>query len=988
MNGYGELERSIEELTWLNGTYNLSHRNVQRIQAEIAADKDQLDKLELVDSKSWDESATIGDVEALSGALNDVQSRVALLNSLKESLERFSESEHSFQTDDTVLSEHLFRMQVLISVLDNLAANQAEDVPELVIPQPNVDLVNHEELLKKNRAPIAIQLAETLGRRDTIGEEIQASLETQSLLSRMKIRWERERDLIAQAEDLDQELRDLNPEALLARFQAASEATANKAEALNGVKDEYGRLSEAEQGLAARFQAQPDPFRPLIAPVSKDYYDATRARFYTLAGLDITSSSTTGGTDIEDTGMLPIQTVAQDIKQFRQTLSTQLKNLEERSQIKTDWLGALKALQQKGEELLTIQNELRTLALERYVVAVELKKRLGRQELANDAIPNGLTDALQREQIRVFEKEANAVLEIGRFLSQKIDEVSEPDTTEAQRHDALTSILNTIGIRSDLENDQSKLAQTVSAGEKALSDTQLKTRKQEAIRLLESGTSIRERFLSFIPSNRAQGLWELMLDHYQETLELEGNRTNLHSQSDITEKLIESITEEQSAVTQLLTVQRARLEQLQNERILGEKRLQDKLQEHSVSSSEKESGASAEIAQESPNFTAQEVDAMTQSAQKHFEAEVLCGKWIELLEERLSLRGLAAELARFQQKLGTIQIQVTSNERRLAFLRGGGKQTSDAAAAEAGGGQNARQSGGEIRVLRGERQEILEGEVIWALGRMASIVIGTMILLFMVNRISAYRLRKAEEREASAHTFFVLSFFKTILKLTIWVVAALLLFSVLGFQVGTILAGLGIGGLAVAMAARETLANILGGIMIFFEKPFSIGDVVKIGPNTARVVGMTWRTTRLKTPFGYSICVPNSQATESMIKNFSHTDPPGDYFLVYISAKYDPQKVIPVMNKAIGACKTVLADQAIGTWVAEGSQMGSMTVMAYWPWWSIKDYGKRNATRNEVWQSIWTHLNDAGIEMEVRPFHFEGIEPIQSAGSLQPPINN
>ncbi len=975
----GELARSIEELTWLNGTYNLSHGKLQRIQSEIETTDAELMDLAAVTPGDWDEAAPVGDVDGLDAALGSLERRLALLESSRLNRNAFVGGEESFRSDDSVLREHLFRLRVLTTVLEGMASEQAQDQPPITIPQPAVPVATHDQRLQENRVRVGEELAEAVLRLEAIDGEIESARESLDRLMRIKERWERERELVAQAEELDSELQDLDATALLARFASTSEATAAKIEALEVAQEEFDVLRDQEQGLASQYQAQPDPFSPLIAKEVKDVYEATRGRLSALAEIDAGGSASSGAGNDAVSGLVPVRAIAQDIGEFRQTLSTQQKNLEERGQTKTDWLSALEALRAKAATVISLHTELQTLTLGRYVVAVELKKRLGRQELASEAIPPGLTEALQRERIQEFERQGNAITETERLLGEKITLVRQPDTTGVERIEKLADILSTLGKRSDLASDQEKLVRTVAEGEAALSATQLKTRKQEAIRRLEAGTSLLENVLSFVPSNRAQGLWELMQDHYQETLELEDNQANLQSQSAITEKLLESITEEQTAVQALLALERSRLGSLVASREESEQQAQDQLRSVGKASLGGPAGAAVEEAEGERGATLETVDVLARGIMLKHEAELLCGKWIELLEERLSLRGLAAELAQYQQDLGTIQLQSTSNERRLAFLRGSVEPADSPAPEEATQSEGAetaiRQAGGEIHVLRQERLAILEKEVVWALGRMVAIVVGASVLLFLVGRISRYRLKKAEERNASAHTFFVLSFFSTVLKISIWIVAILLLFSVLGFQVGTILAGLGIGGLAVAMAARETLANILGGIMIFFEKPFSIGDVIKIGPNTARVIGMTWRTTRLQTPFGYSICVPNSQATESMIKNFSHTDPPGDYFMVYISARHDPQKVIPIMNKAIADSKTVLKDQPLGTWVAEASQMGNMTVMAYWPWWSIEDYGKRNGTRNEVWQSLWKHLKAAGIEMEVHPFQTEGSEP-------------
>lgn len=90
----------------------------------------------------------------------------------------------------------------------------------------------------------------------------------------------------------------------------------------------------------------------------------------------------------------------------------------------------------------------------------------------------------------------------------------------------------------------------------------------------------------------------------------------------------------------------------------------------------------------------------------------------------------------------------------------------------------------------------------------------------------------------------------------------------LGFPAYSVLAGLGISGLAVAFAARETLANLLGSIVIMFEKPFRSGHWIKVGEAEGTVEHVGFRSTRIRT-FGDSlISIPNSLVVNAVVDNF------------------------------------------------------------------------------------------------------------------------
>lgn len=89
-----------------------------------------------------------------------------------------------------------------------------------------------------------------------------------------------------------------------------------------------------------------------------------------------------------------------------------------------------------------------------------------------------------------------------------------------------------------------------------------------------------------------------------------------------------------------------------------------------------------------------------------------------------------------------------------------------------------------------------------------------------------------------------------------------------GYNVASLIAGLGIGGLAVALAARDTLANFFGSITIFMDRPFRIGDWIKIGNVEGTVEEVGFRSTRIRTFYNSLVSVPNSNVSTADIDNY------------------------------------------------------------------------------------------------------------------------
>jgi MscS family membrane protein len=91
----------------------------------------------------------------------------------------------------------------------------------------------------------------------------------------------------------------------------------------------------------------------------------------------------------------------------------------------------------------------------------------------------------------------------------------------------------------------------------------------------------------------------------------------------------------------------------------------------------------------------------------------------------------------------------------------------------------------------------------------------------------------------------------------------------LGFPAYSVIAGLGVGGLAVALAARDSLANLFGSVLIMFEKPFRVGHRIKVGGVEGLVEDVGFRSTRLRTGDDAVISLPNNSVVNSTVENRS-----------------------------------------------------------------------------------------------------------------------
>ncbi|ABR55174.1 MscS Mechanosensitive ion channel [Methanococcus vannielii SB] len=115
----------------------------------------------------------------------------------------------------------------------------------------------------------------------------------------------------------------------------------------------------------------------------------------------------------------------------------------------------------------------------------------------------------------------------------------------------------------------------------------------------------------------------------------------------------------------------------------------------------------------------------------------------------------------------------------------------------------------------------------------------------------------------------LLPIFRKLLKIFIFLSGILLILSNIGYNISALLTGLGIGGLAVALAAKDTIENFIAGILIIIDRPFTLGDWIKWGNQEGIIEEVGIRSTRIRSFGDTLITVPNARIIQAEIENFS-----------------------------------------------------------------------------------------------------------------------
>lgn len=158
----------------------------------------------------------------------------------------------------------------------------------------------------------------------------------------------------------------------------------------------------------------------------------------------------------------------------------------------------------------------------------------------------------------------------------------------------------------------------------------------------------------------------------------------------------------------------------------------------------------------------------------------------------------------------------------------------------------------------------------FAFMKSATIFIG----FWLVVRLVSGFIKSAEDkaRESNPQLAGVLPLGRKTVVVLMWILAVLIALQNLGYSVASLLAGIGIGGAALAFAAKDTLANFFGSLVIFVDKPFAIGDWVKVGTIEGTVEEVSLRVTRVRTFERSLITIPNQDLTTKPIENFSRME--------------------------------------------------------------------------------------------------------------------
>lgn len=234
----------------------------------------------------------------------------------------------------------------------------------------------------------------------------------------------------------------------------------------------------------------------------------------------------------------------------------------------------------------------------------------------------------------------------------------------------------------------------------------------------------------------------------------------------------------------------------------------------------------------------------------------------------------------------------------------------------------------------------------------------------LVDIIEHFLMQAASKTETTLDDLLVPLIRKT---LKIFVVITVVLFiaqSTFDKPIGALLAGLGIGGLAMALAAKDSLSNLFGSATIFLDRPFHLGDRIKVAGHEGVIEEVGFRSTRIRTLMGHQVVIPNATVANEAVENIGRR--PYLKRVMNVTVTYDtsPEKLhrgVQIIRELLEARKDNFAEGMPARVYFSDFNDCSLNIVVYY-WFTPPDWWEYLEFNHEFNMELLQRFNEEGIE--------------------------
>lgn len=223
------------------------------------------------------------------------------------------------------------------------------------------------------------------------------------------------------------------------------------------------------------------------------------------------------------------------------------------------------------------------------------------------------------------------------------------------------------------------------------------------------------------------------------------------------------------------------------------------------------------------------------------------------------------------------------------------------------------------------------------------VVIAGAIAIKIILGILGKALKKTRIDEA-IHTFI-----KNVVKVLLWLLVIVTALGKLGIPTSTFVTVIGAGGAAIALALKDSLSNVAGGILILINKPFKKGDFIEVAGTSGSVENIDLLSTSLKTVDNKVVTVPNGSIATSVLTNYSKEELRRVDCVFGIGYDCDIDRAKAVLADVVKSCPQALDTPKADIMVAEHGESAVMIACRVWTmnsdYWTVKFFMEENVKK-------------------------------------------
>jgi small-conductance mechanosensitive channel len=194
----------------------------------------------------------------------------------------------------------------------------------------------------------------------------------------------------------------------------------------------------------------------------------------------------------------------------------------------------------------------------------------------------------------------------------------------------------------------------------------------------------------------------------------------------------------------------------------------------------------------------------------------------------------------------------------------------------------------------------------------------------------------------------------------VWFLGIIIALSGLGYEITPLITGMGIAGLAVALAAQNLLSNVFGGVTITIDQLYKVGERVEMGGVYGDVYEIMPRYTKIKTLNNMIITIPNAKVINEQIINYSVPDPTVRVKIpIGVAYGTDPKRLDEILLEIVDSTSLVLKYPKPSVRFIEYASYSQNFELIVW----VKHYDDRNPVIDLVFREIYTRFMKEGIEI-------------------------